>query len=202
MKNKIPIGSGKKIILFLLFTPLLWRGAGGEAFSQNLVPNPSFEDTISCPLAPSGPWNPLFSVQNWYSATNASLLYFNSCAPHYPGGNRNVPNNDPNYGWQYARTGVAYVGTQTYCESSRGYLQVELTDTLVTQHKYCVWFYVNCLNNVKSACNNMGMYFSDLPVQHPNPVDFIGIIPQIIEDTIIKDTVNWIKVSGEFIATG
>ncbi len=193
--------SERLVRLLILGMFFLTPSGGGVASAQNLVPNPSFEDTISCPIRPNGTTVNGFTCQNWYSASG-NTWYFNGCAPHVITQNRNVPNNFPDYGWQYARTGVAYIGLQTYNEASRNFPQVELTDTLITQHKYCVEFYVNSLNNVKSASNNMGVYFSDLPIQYPNPPDFIGLIPQILDTTIITDTVNWIKITGEFIATG
>lgn len=40
------------LITLLFLTPFLWRGAGGEVFSQNLVNNWSFEDTLACPAGP------------------------------------------------------------------------------------------------------------------------------------------------------
>jgi len=45
-----------KIKTLLLFTPLLWRGAGGEVIAQtNLVPNAGFETVNSCDSIWLGP---------------------------------------------------------------------------------------------------------------------------------------------------
>ncbi len=189
-------------MIWFLCTLPIWEGWGGAIFAQNLVPNPSFEDTISCPIQPNGNHVPSFTCQNWYLPTNTTTWYLNGCAPHVTGINLNVPNNYPDYGWQYAHTGVAYIAMQTYYNNAKAFIQVELSDTLIAQHKYCVQFYINSINNTRSACNNMGMYFSDIPVLLPSAQDYIGLIPQVNDTNIVTDTVNWVQVTGEFIAVG
>jgi len=191
-------------MIWFLCTLPFGEGWGGAIFAQNLVPNPSFEDTLNCPIRPNGTFaSNIFSCQNWYSPTSSIPYYFNACAPHIAGGNRNVPNNYPSFGWQYARTGNAYAEIQLIGSASTNcFIQVELTDTLINNHKYCVEFYVNRLNNVNAASNNIGMYFSDLALQFPNPSDYIGLIPQINETNVISDTVNWVSISGEYMANG
>ncbi len=192
------------LILGMFFLPLL----GGEgASAQNLVPNPSFEDTLSCPKRPDGtfPANP-FTCQNWYNPCQySSPDYFNACAPHTITSNRNVPNNYPILGWQYAHTGVAYIGIESYDSGNTPFMefvQTQLLDTLVSQHKYCVEFYINLINHPQAASNNMGIYFSELPIQYQYPWDYFGLGPQINDTNIVTDTVNWVRITGEFFATG
>src|SRR6218665_488429 len=45
----------------------------GAAKSQNLVPNPSFELSNSCPS------NNIFTAANWFNPNSASPDYFNPC---------------------------------------------------------------------------------------------------------------------------
>ena len=72
----------------------------------NLVPNPSFEDTVACPT------NVMMidSTVGW-SSYRLSPDYFNSCNQN---GHAGVPAND--WGYQYAKTGDAYAGIVTYAK--------------------------------------------------------------------------------------
>ena len=91
---------GKFILLLVCFFAVL-RGAG-----QNLVPNPSFEEYNTCPNI-----NPdIGSSNNWINPTGYSPDYFNSCDPN--ANNYSIPENA--YGFQFAKSGVAYAGMITY----------------------------------------------------------------------------------------
>src|SRR5687768_8248495 len=81
---------------FVLFSVLL--------FSQNLVPNGSFEDTVSCPDNPG-------QVSRSVGWTNysGSVDYYNSCAS---AGFVSTPENI--YGYQNPADGNAYIGIVTY----------------------------------------------------------------------------------------
>ena len=67
---------------------------------QNLVPNPSFEDTMHCPNGTNDPG----AVSLWYNPSGASPDYYNVCSTNGGG----VPWND--WGYQYAQEGHAYIG--------------------------------------------------------------------------------------------
>src|SRR5437868_4295396 len=78
-------------------------------YSQNLVPNSSFENLITCPQNPSGACMFFIDVlgnscSNWHNVGCGSADYFNSCNNGFVG----VPQND--FGYQNARTGIAYIG--------------------------------------------------------------------------------------------
>src|SRR5258708_7934679 len=80
------------------------------SFAQNLVPNPSFEDTIQCPANPQ----PTIDYASHWSTYGSSSDYFNSCA------NNNsfiygVPSNFS--GYQNAMHGIAYAGLITWCDN-------------------------------------------------------------------------------------
>jgi hypothetical protein len=196
----------QQYILKLLLTLALPLGGLGGLLSQNLVLNPSFEDTINCPIQPNGqylypPNN--YLCQHWYCPTAVNiLLYFNACAPHKPGANRSVPNNFPYLGWQNAKTGNAYcgIGTKILDTVGRIYIQTQLLTTLIQGHNYYLEFYTNKANACHYASNNIGAFFSALPISGTNTL--IGYTPQINEQLILTDTVNWIKISASFIAQG
>ncbi|MEI2759976.1 MAG: hypothetical protein V9G42_11160 [Bacteroidia bacterium] len=83
----------KFIICLCLFSAI-------KADAQNLVLNPSFEDTIACTGTYAMPCN------YWYWATYGSPDYFSE----QPDINCVVPAPQSTIGFQYARTGIAYVG--------------------------------------------------------------------------------------------
>ena len=72
-------------------------------FSQNLVPNPSFEDTVQCPIG----YSEINYSLGWYSPTQGTPDFFDSCGYS----SVSVPQNA--FGWEPAKTGVAYIGICT-----------------------------------------------------------------------------------------
>jgi hypothetical protein len=164
---------------------------------QNLVLNPSFETYTNCPTA-GGQIN--YST-NWYNpCSNGSPDYYNSCAfgPSVPycGG--------PCF--QYAKHGNAYAGLYTYdgiTSNLREYLQAQLSTPLISGKCYFAGFYVNEVNWCGLAANNIGMYYSSMPVSCFGPTYFINQNSQIksYKNKIIKDTLNWILISGIFQST-
>src|SRR5947208_1800729 len=86
----------------------------GVCIGQNLVPNPSFEDTVHCPATSLQNFIDLSS--SWYSA-RASPNYFNSCVSDSIG-LWDVPRNG--FGYQLPATGNAYSGLYTYGNPSGG----------------------------------------------------------------------------------
>lgn len=166
-----------------------------ECYPQNLVPNPSFEDTLDCPEFPGEVWK----AAPWFDPTGASSDYYNQCNTTT---DLSVPINSG--GKQNARTGVAYVASVFYINSNgREYVEVELTQSLVADKEYCVEYYVSLAERSYYAIGELGAYLS---VDTLTSTDFfaIPVIPQVenSSDNIISDTANWIKISGAFIATG
>lgn len=162
----------------------------------NLVPNPSFEDTLQCPFNPA---QIAFSPP-WYDPTNGSSDYFNNCN----GSNYGVPNNI--VGFQLARTGKAYAGLYTYIPgfNYREYIQVQLLSKLSANTSYCVDFYISLADTFNIGANNIGAYFSDTAISGIFG-QVLNVVPQINNDISINslnDKVGWIKISGSFMANG
>ncbi|AEA43664.1 hypothetical protein Fluta_1672 [Fluviicola taffensis DSM 16823] len=163
---------------------------------QNLIPNPSFEDTVRCPNGTADPG----AVSLWYNPTNASPDYYNVCSTMGGG----VPWND--WGYQYAQEGHAYIGIGTFFSSTvpnyREYLQIQLTHKLEANKVYCWSFWISLLDSIDFASNNFGIGLSPNPVtnfstQSILPINCIGF-----ENEIYLDRNNWKQVSGTFTATG
>ena len=189
-------------------TLLLWRGAEDELFAQptNLVLNQSFEQLIMCR---SVSWM-YGDVPPWVSPTDGSPDYYNTCQD--PG--QGVPQNV--HGYQFPRTGNAYMGMGCYLFNGPGsnlreYLQGKLNDTLKSNKIYCVSFYVSLANLNPFATqdyNNLaitkiGAYFS-LDSLYQLGWDTLPYTPQVESPSgiYLSDTLNWMEISGTFIAQG
>jgi hypothetical protein len=169
-------------------------------YSQNLVPNPSFEEYTECPTASDD----LPNAIGWSSPMINSGEYFNRCSNYYFG----VPNQGDNY--QESHTGDAFVGIFFYSTwlSYREYAQVKLNTILSTGKYYYCEFWVNraAYYSGKYAVNNIGLsftsFFSDTSFSNgPYILDYEMNIYKF-GNQVIEDTLNWIKISGIYKANG
>jgi len=185
----------KKVIFIFLFSCFVLLNTK----AQNLVSNPSFEDTISCPTSTSQ----LNKCLNWINPTQASPDYFNSCSTAN-GGVAHIPDNG--FGFQYAHAGNGYAGFYTggpgNGANNREYVQTALTTTLIAGKEYYVSFNVNLSNMARYAISKMGAYLSVIAPTR-NDTKVINYTPQIKNSSgFITDTINWIQVSGYYSAQG
>jgi len=165
----------------------MFLGLSSTMYGQNLVPNPSFEDTISCPS-----YFGEFNVVDWYSPNTASPDLFHSCSM----GNAGVPQNA--FGWQYPRTGNAYVGGHTSDfggNDAREYIQCQLITPLVSGEDYEVIFYVSRTDSSSKACDNLGAYFSVNPITSSN-ILYFDVNPQVVStpNVPITNDTSWVQV--------
>ena len=182
----------KVLISLFLFLSL-------KANAQNLVLNPSFEDTIACL-----PSTYVMPCRFWYTASNNTPDYFSE----QPDFNCMIPAPQGTVGYQYARTGIAYVGLFTFFNppfnNQREYIGGILSDTLKQGHEYCVSFYVSVAEELKYVTDGIGLYLSvDSAVDYTININ-LSFIPQIENPSgnIIYDTLNWVQISGTYIANG
>jgi gliding motility-associated-like protein len=164
--------------------------------AQNLVPNWTFEDTLNCPTNILQ----IYNAPPWYKTTSQSSPdYFNACT------NANVVDVPGNFeGYQYAKTGQAYMGIDIYTKNFalREYMSVRLKDSLVLNKKYCVEFYVSLSDSSSYAIGSMGAYLSKDSITDTNLV--LPYSPQVFNpsNNIINDKQNWIKITDFFYAAG
>lgn len=180
--------------LFLLSCFFL---AGYFIHAQNLVPNGSFEDTISCPTFPGQVWR----AAGWYIAEN-SPDYFNECCNNtFP--SVGVPLND--WGNRNAATGYAYCGMWCYASTTlyREKVGIQLLQPLVYGTRYYLSFKVSSsygyVIGANGACSKTGMLFSTVKF------DLFNLPPtnnfsQFYTDSIVTDTTGWVLLKGSFIA--
>jgi gliding motility-associated-like protein len=197
----------RRIVFYLIFIsvqPLVQ--AQGE-----LVPNGDFESYSLCPVSFSCiEFNTNTYVDNWLRPSEGSSDFFHSCAsvPSLV----SIPTNYFFY-HQPAHSGEAYGGFYVYYEGFeyREYLQVQLTEPMVAGQCYYVEYYTaptetEDLFGGAAAIDRMGLH---LGVEREVMDDFsdygpLDVVPQIVtpEDVFLTDTMNWIKVSGVFVAEG
>ena len=187
---------------FLLIIIIAFNFKAGKA-QINLVPNPSFEDTISIqfPVSP----NIQSYTPYWYGINAYFSEYLpSSTAPVYSNNSFGVPSNGT--GYQYARSGVAYAGVHTFINSTnplRTYIQVKLSETLESGKKYKVGFYASLADSVHTANNTIGAYFSPDSFSVGN-YSFINQSPQISNNhqNDLSSKTDWTLVCDTIVATG
>jgi hypothetical protein len=119
--------------------------------------------------------------------------------------NCGVPNNF--VGYQLPRTGNGYAGIafrHGHNNNYREYIEIELLDTLENNHRYCLSFYVNIANSCSIATDAINAHLSDTFVLQGSTLSVINL-PKTISNpqgNIIQDSLNWVEISGNFIANG
>ncbi|MDO6517830.1 OmpA family protein [Zobellia uliginosa] len=172
--------------------------------SQNLVPNPSFENFLHCP---GHLGNFSTDVEGWSTPTAGSTDYFNSCSQEM-----GTPKNFN--GVQPANFGKGYAGLYLFApDDYREYFQVELTETLRKGVRYQVSFYVSLAERSDFAIKEFGVLFSNnkiaLPIkkelskkrlyqQKNNLYNYL----EIGYSNFYSDTQDWILVHTRFEAKG
>lgn len=177
-------------IFFLLLLPILNGKAQG-----NLVPNHSFEDTISCPYSPAN----FAAVANWFNPTIATPDYYNVCSTLGAG----VPQND--WGYQEAQEGNAYAGFGTYWEGEnnyREYIAIELNTALEAGKRYYWCMFVSALDSVEYFSNNIGISLTKSIVSNVNTESLLNIPIYGNHDELVDDYLTWVSIGGTFIADG
>ncbi|RYE24267.1 MAG: gliding motility-associated C-terminal domain-containing protein [Sphingobacteriales bacterium] len=191
-----------------------------SSFAQNLVPNPGFETMNNCPNnIGTVDFSPTYSsfptVDAWISPMQSgSPDYFNSCAT-IPSG-VHVP--ESTFGYQYARTGNAYMGiiawqgtvdNGSWKNVFHEYIQTKLLTPMVPGERYCVAFYVS--PSVSPAFTNfnyvsldeVGINFS--ATQTTATTGYNLALPYSVVNTpgnYILDTGGWVRINAIYTATG
>lgn len=168
---------------------------------MNLVPNWSFEDTISCPHRQGVTFYSY--TPPWFSPSENTPDIYNSCDSYSSTDDSlmGVPHNW--LGYQQAHTGSGYAGFEWAQSDDCDYLSVKLKSTLKEGKKYCISFYVNPGNYSYYVIDRIGAYIS-VDSLHASTYGYLHYIPQIESPVgvIIADTVNWTEISGEYTAAG
>ncbi|MBA2612469.1 MAG: T9SS type A sorting domain-containing protein [Bacteroidetes bacterium] len=166
----------------------------------NYVNNGGFENTIDFN-------NPFIEYKaiGWSGLDSLKVS-----APLLHTGFGNVPISGSGYQWP--KSGNGYLRSQLYCPScpnifKRSNVKNRLKQTLTAGITYCVKMYVTVEDVAPRGIDAIGLYFGD------NSVDTIKynshqaltfLTPQIQNPigNAITDTMNWVLISGTFVANG
>jgi outer membrane protein OmpA-like peptidoglycan-associated protein len=194
--------------LFSLFL-FLFFSSPTFLFSQNLVPNHSFEVVENLPLR--GPKRNAFefehksgylsfqtNLKDWTAASDATpdlriipKAYLRECKKVYKDCN-------------VAKTGAHVAGIMTYLhntntETFREYIQVKLKKTIKPGIKTYCELWIQKDRQAKLVSNNIGFYFSQKKF-YEETEDNIEKQPQINHTEIInQENMEWVKIEGTFV---
>lgn len=183
--------------------------SGTYLCSQNLVPNPGFENHGLCP-EDFNPYPKKNLVKNWAMPTKGTADYFNRCSDK----NAGVPKNFA--GAINAHSGDGYIGLilrDNFSENwlndyksgklYREYAQAKLTAPLEAGKEYCVQMYYSLSGNSQYAVDRLGICISKDEIS-ANHDGVIGSKAQIstAPGKIIKNKGNWTLLCGTYTATG
>jgi gliding motility-associated-like protein len=189
-----------RFFLHILFTSLITT-----CFAQNLVPNPSFEDTVSCPIGTAQ----FSAVANWFNPTAGSPDYYNRCFGQLPPGSfgAGIPAND--WGYQEAQEGAAYAGFGTYLAPTldhniyREYIAIELYTELEGGKDYYWCLYLSLIDSMEYYSNNIGIALTkEIVTDFSTPYMLLEHPVYGNWETPVSDYVNWTHIGGVFTAKG
>ncbi len=203
----------QRVFAFLLVISSL------TVFSQNLVPNGSFDRCKKCPGDTTGlfiyvqDWLGMFqpNIQNFYPNPVRTIEYFHKCGK----GVSSIDSSDF-LGQQSPRTGAGMAGLifnewNFGLHFYREWITVLLKDTLEKDSSYCVSFYVRKTNTYTTdfwmkwnmSTNTFSATFTPDTLIGKFPVSQWWPSPQVVyNDTLIRDTARWFRISGSFKAKG
>ena len=168
----------------------------------NYIYNGGFEQLYNC----NAPDN-VNKIKGWRSidsVTYGNILIANNCYSNTP---------YTYFGFEYPKSGNGFGIFGALCQpnlcatnNSRGYFRNRLKANLIAGKTYCVKFYVNISENSSVGIDALGIYFGDnaldtitkinLPLTYINPQTSNNV------GNIILDTLNWIPITGTFVANG
>ncbi|HRH62151.1 MAG TPA: T9SS type A sorting domain-containing protein [Bacteroidia bacterium] len=178
--------------------------------AQNLIANGDFENFSICPNQVAQ----LYYANGWFQPTkyfgNNNVNYscstdlFYQCADSQS--NVSVPMNF--MGYQTAHSGSGYIGGTLFTvffagNGEREFAETKLTQTLVAGKKYNLNYFVSLSNKSSYSITKFDAYFSnDSLLYTSTDLMNIPVTPQIQYNGRINDTLNWVQISGSYVAIG
>ncbi|HMO40913.1 MAG TPA: hypothetical protein PKC76_14820 [Saprospiraceae bacterium] len=167
--------------------------------SQNLVPNPDFEDYYYCP-----PYlGQILASVAWDSPNNTTTDYFHRCAP--AGSGAAVPRNL--FGTREPQSGHAYAGVRTWIPAGsnelpyREYLSAPLLDTLQAGVPYELGFWVSPAESSMFFSDDIGLHLSAEPFER-QPLYELEPHLRNPHGQWLDNTDSWKHINGFYTAKG
>jgi gliding motility-associated-like protein len=139
---------------------------------QNLISNPSFEDTIYCNVGVTD----ITQIKSWYSPTINSTFVTSYC--------HNIS--------YFPRTGSVCVGGFTYyfgVGEQYNYYANKFTDTLNPNKVYCFKMFLKLYNKIKYGSNNFAVFIENSHIFYPTTSFLAPATPIATLNTTIIDTI-------------
>lgn len=172
--------------------------------AQNLIPNSGFECGVDdCSALQIPPDFGKYACQ-WICPTGGTTDVFS--VQLHPSCYANAIQSSSTYspGRQQPHGGNRMAGIYTYYQSYSGteyreYLEVKLNEKLIPGEYYHAEMYVSLGDRSYYASAGLGMAFVNGEYKQ-NDGNHMPLIPVIVENTIIMENVQWLKIEGTFQA--
>ncbi|MEY4876278.1 MAG: hypothetical protein RL708_1427 [Bacteroidota bacterium] len=179
----------KNIFIFIFLVSIT-----NVSMAQNIVPNPSFEDTSNNYLRIGIDYIP---ASNWSSFGNSPDFFYTGNLDF-----SGVPGNG--FGFQAAHSGNKYCGFYSFLDNAlihpyREFIGVKLNESLKKGTRYFVNFKVSLADSANCGSNNLGAVFSNHEYSD-SVVAPINNKAHIINKNIILEKNKWVSISGAFTA--
>jgi gliding motility-associated-like protein len=201
--------SKNNIYRLLLFFSLLIKSNDIKTQS-NLIYNGDFELYDTCPTNVSGPGDlQIEHCLGWTVASKGTSDYFNVCNNVNISHTVGVPKNA--LGFQYAYNGNGFTGGFFYSYDAdvlqghyREYIQGTLVNILQAGKKYNFSMQISLATYSSISIKNIDIVFTNSKISLMGSWKPLNNIPSITltSTDYFKDTLNWTKLEGEFIASG
>ncbi|MEY3399244.1 MAG: hypothetical protein RL220_1838 [Bacteroidota bacterium] len=169
---------------------------------ENLVLNPSFEDTASMTYGV-----PYLITANWWNPNLSSADY---CTPHCEelccgSGNVNCAPYQVGLGYQEAQDGFAYIALDIYEypeNVTKEYAQGYLSEPLQTGESYCVSCWVAMVAESGLRSCDFQIAFTDQLIYGVNEAGSLNLPNQVPLDISAADSISWLYVENTYVAQG
>lgn len=183
------------------FWVVLFLSSSGQLLSQNLIPNPGFEEFFSCPSNHTTPQHPI-ETKHWYSPSKGTPDLFSACALSFVATPRNFA------GVAYPPEGESYIGL--YCGGSgeteeknyREYLTCRLRQPLRKDMKYLLNFYTKPSTHSACLMDTISFAFTNDSVRADHDKVLRDIFYQSVSVKNLRVENGWYFVEYTFIAGG
>jgi outer membrane protein OmpA-like peptidoglycan-associated protein len=181
---------------FLIFLSLI-----GEAYSQNMVINPGFEETDTISIKRT--FENILCLTGWnFKVFDTQSISLGKQTPYGNFRYATKVNNglNPKSGNMMAEINTLYfTKNQNKHSQSQTFIAGKLEKPLIKNRSYYfeMWYSLNWFGNI--ASNNIGVWFSDSVTIHN--IDRILIKPDLNAECILyTNPAQWKKLSGVFVA--
>ena len=197
-KKNITNNKKLRLLIVCILQTILFK-----AQIANYITNGGFEQVYNC----SSFDHSINNAKGWRSIDSSVFggLVLNTVCYSY------VPNNGLTYQWPHS--GNNDIQTTVLCQTpqcspypNRGYFRNRLKANLINGKTYCVKAYVNVSDPSTNGISNIGFFFVDNSIDTITKISAIlsYINPQVENPAtnILTDTMNWVSITGTFVANG